>query len=52
MTRAPAMQAGLAARKLSFLDVFRARIAPVWFVLAGSGVTAYHRGEENLKLAA
>jgi hypothetical protein len=52
VTRTPAMQAGLASRKLTFRDVFTARVAPVWFVLAGSGAAEYHRGEERLEFAA
>jgi hypothetical protein len=52
ITRTPAMQAGLASRKLSFREVFTARAAPVWFVLAASRGSAYHRGEEKPTLAA
>ncbi len=52
VVRTPAMQAGLASRRLSFRDIFTARIAPVWFVLAGSGVSAYHRSEERPRIAA
>jgi hypothetical protein len=42
----------IALRKLSVREVFTARVAPVWFVLAASRGSAYHRGEEKPKLAA
>ncbi len=52
VVRTPAMHAGLASRKLSFRDFFTARVAPAWFVLAGSRGSAYHSGREILKCAA
>jgi len=50
--RTPAMQAGLAKRKLSFRDIFTARVGLVVFVLAGTSRGAYHRGSQVAKVAA
>ncbi|MFT7671350.1 MAG: hypothetical protein ACI8X5_004067, partial [Planctomycetota bacterium] len=52
VTRTPAMQAGLASRKLSFRDIFEARLATVVFVLARPRVPAYHGDLEIMKCAA
>ena len=50
--RTPAMQAGLATRKLSFRDIFTARPVGILFVLAGSRLGAYQGRHEELRCAA
>jgi transposase-like protein/IS1 family transposase len=42
VTRTPAMQAGLASRKLTFRDIFVAKLVPRCFVLVRSRPEAYH----------
>ena len=50
--RTPAMQAGLAARRLSFRDIFTARLVPSLFVVAGSGSEGYLGDGDRIKWAA
>ena len=50
--RTPAMQAGLAPRKLSFRDIFAARLAGSLFALAGWLLRAYQGRREGSKCAA
>ena len=50
--RTPAMQAGLASRRLSFRDIFTTRVDLAFLVLAGSRARAYHRAMEITKCAA
>ena len=50
--RTPAMQAGLAARKLSLRAIFTARLAPSRFVVARSASVEYHEVERETRWAA
>lgn len=50
--RTPAMQAGLATRKLSLRDIFTAPISPVRFLVVRSSFRAYHECREIMKCAA
>ncbi|MFT7670613.1 MAG: transposase-like protein [Planctomycetota bacterium] len=52
VVRTPAMQAGLVSRKLTFRDIFVAKIAPPCFVLVRSVRSGYHRSMEIGKCAA
>lgn len=52
VTRTPAMQAGLALRKLTFRDIFVAQTAPLCFVLVRSAPAAYQGSREIEKWAA
>ncbi|MFT7669908.1 MAG: hypothetical protein ACI8X5_002615 [Planctomycetota bacterium] len=52
VTRIPAMQARLASRKLTFLDVFAAQVGPASFALVGSMPEEYHGSMETVKCAA
>jgi hypothetical protein len=52
VVRTPAMQAGLVSRKLTFRDLFVAKVAPPCFVLVRSVCSAYHRSMEFGKCAA
>ncbi len=52
VTKTPAMQAGLASRKLAFRDIFTAQVGPVWFTLVGWGPWEYQGGGEAEKCAA
>lgn len=49
--RTPAMQAGLAKRKLSFRDIFTARAGLVLFALAKTRGETYHEDREGAILA-
>ena len=50
--RTPAMQAGVASRKLTLRDVFVPQVVPAPFVLVGSRAEAYHECVETRKRAA
>jgi hypothetical protein len=52
VVRTPAMQAGLASRKLSLRDIFVARVATARFVLVRSKLEEYHGSVEIMKCAA
>ena len=52
VVRTPAMQAGLASRKLSFRDIFTARIAPTRFVVVRSVAGTHHGAGEIMRFAA
>ncbi len=49
VTRTPAMQAGLATKRLSFRDIFTARYVAARFAIVRSGALAYH---ESVRCAA
>ncbi|MFT7669707.1 MAG: IS1 family transposase [Planctomycetota bacterium] len=52
VVRTPAMQAGLVSRKLTFRDIFVAKVAPPCFVLVRSWHEGYHGRPEIQKCAA
>ncbi|MFT4543078.1 MAG: IS1 family transposase [Planctomycetota bacterium] len=52
VTRAPAMQAGLARKRLTFREIFTARIVAVRLALVQSPAGPYHQGMDSLKCAA
>ena len=52
VTRTPAMQAGLAKKRLRFRDVFTARLAAARFAIVRFRAVAYHEAVAGLKLAA
>lgn len=52
VTRTPAMQAGLATKRLSFRDIFTARYVAARFAIVRSGALAYHESTEGVRCAA
>jgi hypothetical protein len=52
VVRTPAMQAGLATRKLTFRDIFAAQLTPRHFVLVPSKPYEYHGSMEITNCAA
>jgi transposase-like protein/IS1 family transposase len=52
VTRTPAMQAGLAAKRLSFRSIFTAREVATRLAIGRSGALAYHGSTEGVRCAA
>ena len=52
VTRTPAIQAGLATKRLSFRDIFTARYVAARFAIVRSGPLAYHESTERVRCAA
>ena len=52
VTRTPATQAGLAQKRLNFLNIFVPRHAATRFAVVRSGAVAYHEPIGSLRCAA